>query len=129
MTFDATGSFEVNLKSPAECDKLVVAGDSRTITLGSAALVITLGTAPAARSQEVFKIVGSTGTGSNVSGAFKYGGCGGRGFRVLFGFCITFYSVYDSLSNAVFVVSSESGAERSHSSRPQFPAAAIRFYG
>ncbi|MEZ6117746.1 MAG: FG-GAP repeat protein [Pirellulaceae bacterium] len=73
VSFDATASYEVNWNGVL-LDQLVVAGDSRTITLGGAELVVTLDMIPAARSREVVTIIDSTGIGSSVSGTFKVGG-------------------------------------------------------
>ena len=55
-------------------DQLGVSGDSRTITLNGAELVVTLNSAPALGSQQVYRIVDSTGSGSNVVDTFTYGG-------------------------------------------------------
>ncbi len=73
VSFDATASYEVNLNGTANYDQLVVAGDNRTTTLGGADLVITLDTVPPIGSQQVFRVVDSTGTGSTASGTFRKG--------------------------------------------------------
>ncbi|NQV33586.1 MAG: endo-1,4-beta-xylanase, partial [Phycisphaeraceae bacterium] len=73
VTFDSTASYEVNLNGTADYDQLVVAGDSRTITLSNTDLVVTLSIVPAAGSREVYRIIESTGTGSMVIGTFQYG--------------------------------------------------------
>ncbi len=73
VTFDTTASYKVNLNGASNFDQLVVAGNSRTIALGDVPLVITLDTVPAVGSQQVFRIIDSTGSGSSISGKFKLG--------------------------------------------------------
>ncbi len=74
VTFDPAAGYSVNLNGTSAYDQLVVAGDNRTITLGGADLAITLDSVPVLASGDIFKIIDSTGTGSTVSGTFKFAG-------------------------------------------------------
>ena len=73
-TFDATAGYTVSPSRFGDFVHLVVTGDNRTITLGGASLVVSMGSPPFAGSGDVFRIIDSTGTGSVVSGIFSYGG-------------------------------------------------------
>ena len=74
VTFDPTARYSVNFNGPASFDQLQVAGANRTTTLDGAELLIALDSIPAAGSNQVFRIVDSTGAGSTVSGTFTFGG-------------------------------------------------------
>ncbi len=74
VTFDPAASYRINLNGPASFDQLQVVGTNRTTSLGGADLQITLDAIPPATSKQVFRIIDSTGTGSTVSGSFKFGG-------------------------------------------------------
>lgn len=74
VAFGGTAAFALNLNGVGEFDQLIVGGDNRTITLADAELLITLDTIPPVSGLQVYRIVDSIGSGSIVSGTFKYGG-------------------------------------------------------
>ncbi len=80
VTFHGGSTFAVDIDGATpgigdgQYDQMVVTGNKRTTTLGGAELVFDLSTPPNVGSGRVYKIIDSTGTGSIVTGTFKYHG-------------------------------------------------------
>ena len=80
VTFQSGATFALDIagttpgNGATNHDQLAVTGNNRTTTLGGAELVFNLTAAPRVGSGQVYKIIDSTGTGSTVSGTFKYHG-------------------------------------------------------
>lgn len=78
VTFNSGSTFALDIagttpgNGATNYDQLNVTGNNRTTTLGGAELVFNLTSAQ--RVGQVYKIIDSTGTGSTVSGTFKYHG-------------------------------------------------------